>query len=243
MEKFYTEKQIYASTFFGGPIPPGILIYKNFKRIGDDRKASLTLLLTFLFTVVLFYGLMQLPEEISDQLPDILFTSLYTGIVYLIYHRYLADKINDKIVESENKMSNWNVTGLTIIGLMINLVIILVFAFSEPVFPGEKIEYGELKHEIFYDTGDISNKDISAIGQILTDFEYFNNEVQQAVRVEKIDNMYLLNLPFQKDSWGDSGLLLELDNLKYTLNTRIGKKFKLILIHYDLSGKTLKKEI
>ncbi len=135
MEKYFTEKQIYASTFFGGPIPAGILIYKNFKRLGDDRKAMLTLILTLIFTSALFYGLMQLPDEISDKLPNILFTTLYTGIVYLIYHRHLADKINEKIINSENKASNWNVTGLTILGLITNLIIIYAFAFFRTCFP------------------------------------------------------------------------------------------------------------
>ena len=41
MKKYFTERQIYASAFLGGPIPPGILIYKNFKKIGDDRKATI----------------------------------------------------------------------------------------------------------------------------------------------------------------------------------------------------------
>lgn len=243
MVKYFTEKQIYAATFFGGPIPPGILIYKNFKSIGDDRKAALTLILTFLFTTLLFYGVMQLPEEISDKLPNILFTTLYTGIVYLIYHSYLADKINDKIVEAENKMSNWKVAGFTIMGLIINLIIIFAFAFSEPAFPGEKIEYGELKHEIYFDQGDLSEIDINIIGQVLTDFEYFNNEFTQAVRVEFLENKYILNLPLQNDYWNDPGLLFELNSLKSTLSAKTGKEFKLLLIHYDLSGKTLKKEI
>lgn len=243
MKKYYSEKQIYASTFFGGPIPAGILIFKNFKRLGDEQKAFYTLLFTFLFTIMLFYGLMQLPDEIADKLPNILFTSLYTGIVYLIYHRYLADKINVKIVEPENKMSNWNVTGLTIIGLIINLIIIFAIAFSEPAFPGEKIEYGELKHELFFDKGDISESNINIVGRVLTDFEYFSNEAKQAVRIEYMESKYMLNIPIQKDFWEDYGLLLELDNLKSILKIETGKEFKLLLIHYDLSGKTLTKEI
>ena len=243
MEKYYSEKQIYASTFFGGPIPPGILIYKNFKRIGDDRKASLTLLLTFLFTFVLFYSLMHLPEDISDKLPNILFTSLYTGIIYIVYNRYFANKFNTMIVDSENKMSNWNVTGLTIVGLLINIIIIFGFAFSEPTFPGEKIEYGELKHELFYDRGDINEQDLTTIGEILTDFEYFNNKFQQSIRVEKINTQYFLNMPFQNEYWDEPELLVELNNLKFSLKVKTKKDFKIVLIHYNLSGGVLKKDL
>ncbi len=243
MTKFFTEKQIYASTLFGGPIPPGILIYKNFKRIGDDRKANLTLMLTLLFTVTLFYGLMQLPEQITDKLPNVLFTTLYTGLVYFIYHNYLAEYINDKINDSENKSSNWNVTGITVIGLVINLIIIIIFASASPAFPGEKMEYGQLKHEIFYDQGDIKERDLQGIGKVLTDFEYFNNEVRQAVRVEKINNNYFLNLPIQKEFWEDDRLISELENLKILIEFKTGNDYNLKLIHYELSGEILTKEL
>ncbi|MGM0552085.1 MAG: hypothetical protein ACQESW_13485 [Bacteroidota bacterium] len=243
MEKYYTEKQIYASTFFGGPIPPGILIYKNLKRIGDDKNASLTLLATFVFTVLLFYGVMQLPEAVLDKLPNILFTSIYTGVVYLIYNQLLADRINDKIVEPENRMSNWNVTGFTVMGVITSLLIIFVFAIYSPAFPGEKMEYGEVKHEIFFDKGEVPEADLDKVGQILTEFEYFNNEVRQAVRIDYVDNAYQLNLPMQKESWANLGLIRALNALKASLNAKVGKEFKLILIHYELSGETIIKEI
>lgn len=243
MEKLYSEKQIYISTFFGGPIPPGILIYKNFKRIGEDDKASKTLMLTFLFTVLLFFGLMQLPDQITDKLPNILFTSLYTGIVYLVYHKYLAKKINANILEPENKASNWNVAGLTTLGFVLNLIIIFLIAVSEPAFPGDRIEYGEMKHEIFYDKGDIENSNLQIIGGILTEVGYFTNELQQAVRVERENEKYWLNIPFQNSYWENPALIAELENLKNILTLRTGLNIKLKLIHYDITGKTLYKEI
>ncbi|MBE2190452.1 MAG: hypothetical protein IAE98_13450, partial [Candidatus Kapabacteria bacterium] len=79
--------------------------------------------------------------------------------------------------------------------------------------------------------------------QILADFEYFNDVVQHAVRVEKKDSKYMLSLPLSKDFWNDSALIIELNNLKSALHTKIGKEFRLILLHYEFSGETLEKEI
>ena len=236
--KFFTEKQIYIATFFGGPIPPGILIYKNFKRAGDDKKATWALIVTGVFAITIFYGLMKLPEDITSKIPDIFFTSLYTVIVYIFYNNLWAEKIEEKILEKEDRASHLTVTGYTVLGILINLIIIFAFAFAQPAFPGDKYVHGEMKHEIFYDEGEISEINLQNIGMILTRSEYFNNEVKQAVRVDKVNNRYILIIPLQKEYWRDQGIINELEYLKVMLKASINEPFTLRLIHYELSGDT-----
>lgn len=243
LEKYFTEKQIYAAAFFGGPIPPGLLIYRNFKNIGEDRKALLTLILTFVFTIVLFYSLMQIPEEISDKIPNIVFSSIYAVIIYFVYHYYLANAINERIEEEENKASVWKVVGITVLGLLINLVIIFTMAIMEPAFPGEKFEYGATKHEMYFELGEISSSDLQTVGKTLEDYGYFIGNDAMAVRIEYLADTFLLNLQIQNEYWDNSDLNIELIQLKNALEMRTGKKFRLILIHYELSGKVYKKEI
>lgn len=236
--KIFTEKQIYTATFFGGPIPPGILIYKNFKRIGDEKKATWALAITGIFTISIFYGIMKIPEEISGKIPDILFTTLYTFIVYTIYNNLLAEKINEYIRDDENEASNWTVAGYTVMGIVLNLIIIFAFAFVQPAFPGDKYEFGEMNHEIFYDEGDISETDLQAIGMALARFQYFNNDAKQSVRVDKLNNRYVLIIPLQKEYWQDQGIINELEYLKVMLKASVNKPFTIRLIHYELSGDT-----
>lgn len=236
--KLFTEKQIYTATFFGGPITAGILIYKNFKRIGDDQKANWTLMFTGIFTVSIFYGLMKLPEEITGKIPDIIFTSLYTFIVYTIYNNLLAEKINARIMDDDDEASNWTVAGFSVLGLLLNLIIIFAFAFAQPAFPGDKYEYGEMKHEIFYDSGEISQTDLQAIGRTLTRFAYFSNEIKQSVRVDKEYNHYILTIPVQKEYWEDDAIINQLAYLKVMLNAALNKPCTVRLIHYELTGDT-----
>lgn len=243
MNKFFTEKQIYVATVFGGPIPPGILIYKNFKRVGDDKKALWTFIITTLFTASIFYGLMQLPDSITDKIPNIAFTSLYTIIVYIVYHKYLASLINDKIIEKENKASNWSVAGITVLGLIINLLIIMLLAYAQPTFPGEKFLYGELKHEIFYDKSDFNEAQIKSIGDVLAESGYFNNEFRQSVRIEIIDKKTQLLLPLQKDVWDNQDINNEIIELKKVLAIIINQDIDILLIHYELSGKTITRKM
>ncbi len=242
-KKYFSEKQIYAATFFGGPIPPGILIYQNFKNIGDERKAILTIGITLISTVCLFYLIYELPEELINRIPNITFTILYTGIVYTIYHKYFGNNLKDNIAGKENIASNWTVAGITLLGLVISLAIIFTFSFLEPAFPGEKIEYGNQKHEIFFDKGKISESDIQTVGRVLTNFEYFNDDFRQAVRIDKTGNKCILNIPFDKDYWEDEEVLLEFDNLQSTLNIMTSEKFSLRLIHYELTGDVKTKDL
>lgn len=243
MNKYFTEKQIYAATLFGGPIPPGILLYKNFKRVGDDKKALWSVILTFVFTILLFYGLMQLPDSVTDRIPNLVFTSLYTFLVYIVYHKYLAHLINDKIIEKENKVSNWNVTGITVIGLVINLIIIFVLAISQPAFPGDKIIFGELKHEVFYEKSDVSLAQVKAVGEVLVEIGYFQDQVKASVRVEKNNRVLQLLIPIQKEFWDNQDLMNEFYRLKIGLSTALNEDIVIVFLHYDLSGKTLQKEI
>jgi hypothetical protein len=241
--KYYSERQIYASAFFGGPIPPGILIFKNFKRIGDDKRASISLAATFIFTILLFYGLMQLPDVIADKIPNLAFTALYTGIVYLVYHSFLAEKINDKIIDADNKVSNWNVAGITILGLVINLIIIFSIAFAQPAFPGDKLTYGEYNHEVFYDSQDFSHEDINQIGKLLYEFGYFQTDYQQSVRIEKHGDFYKLLLPVHRGASNDPEIISSLKSFKIELSRIMEKDVVIVLISYEINGDTITEEI
>lgn len=243
MNKYYSEKQIYMSALFGGPIPPGILIFKNFKRIGDDKRASFSLAATFVFTILLFLGLMQLPDVIVDKIPNIAFTALYTGIVYLIYHKFFADTINDKIIDAENKVSNWNVAGITIFGLIINLIIIFSMAFVQPAFPGEKLTYGEFNHEVFYDSEDFTKDEINKIGNLLYEFGYFQTDYTQSVRLEKHGDFYKLLLPVHRGSTNDPEIMSSLRSFKIDLAKTMGKDVIIVLISYEINGDTITEEI
>lgn len=240
-QKFYSEKQIYASTFFGGPIPPGLLIYRNFKNQGEARRAITTLTITFVFTILLFYGVFLIPESISEKIPNVVFSSLYTIIVYLVYHNYFAKTINTKIAEKENKFSNWRVAGFTFLGLLINIVIIVGMGFISPMFPGQKVTYGTIEHEIYFDEGDISITQLDDLAKTLYEYEYFSDDIQQSVRIEKADMQYSLIMPLDRSVWNNTEILSALRNLKSDLSSRLGSNTEIILEYYTLSDTHRKK--
>lgn len=239
-QKCFTEKQLYASTFFGGPIPAGILVYKNLKRINDDRRASLTLMFTFIFTFLLFAFLFKAQGTFVDDIPDAAFGLLYTLIVYLLYSKLLKEKIEKEIALPENKESNWSVAGWTLLGLAANLIIIFGLATVEPAFPGDKLTFGTAEHEVFYDKDDFSETQVKKVGQMLTDFEYFYGDNKNSVRLEIRNDDVILILPFLMEYWDDKDLNNELTNFCVRLQTELKCKVNLELIHYEFSGEKIK---
>ena len=64
--KLYSKKNIVGSTFFGGPLAAGYLLFRNFKGLGNDDAARNSLLIAIGVTALLF-GVVR--TEIWDQIP------------------------------------------------------------------------------------------------------------------------------------------------------------------------------
>ena len=181
MQKYYTENQIYVATFLGGPVPAGILIYRNLKKLGETRQATTALLIAGVFTFLLFFGIMQIPDPVMERIPSLAFTTLYTVVVFFTYRRFLADRINSEIMEPENRSSNWSVAGYTFLGLIINLVIIFIIRSAQPAYQGEKISFGSMNHELYYDKDLIDRATVEDVARVLTQTQFFDEEYQKAV--------------------------------------------------------------
>jgi len=236
VNKFYSENQIYTATFLGGPISAGILIYQNLKRIGDQRKASGTLLFTLVFTFLLFLGIMHLPDAVVDKIPNIAFTSLYTVIVYVIYNRYMADRFNAELQEADSKASGWKVAGFTFMGLVINLVIIFSIAVAQPPFPGQKMTFGSLKHEVYFDKDQLDPSTVESVAFVLAETQFFGFDYQMAIKLEVEEDLLIVAMDVQKEYWTDGDLLIELESLKEALHAYLKQDVKIEMIHYSLNN-------
>ena len=241
MKKFFTEKQIYVSTFFGGPVSAGILIYKNFKAIGDERKAIMTLILTLVFSSALFWGFINIPEEITDKMPDILITIVYTLIIYFVYKTYFAKLINPSIIEHENKASNWVVAGYSFLGLAVSLIFIFWFAYEPPIFSGEIANYGKANNEIYYDANSIDDSEINILGQTLTANGFFVDNNQTMVQIKEFEDEYELSLIINAEFINNPELIPFFDALKDNLSNQFQKEVKIIIVAIDDQGKIIEK--
>jgi hypothetical protein len=241
--KFYTENQIYVATFLGGPIPAGILVFQNLKKLEEQRLANAVLMGTVVFTILLFLGIMQIPDHIFERIPSLAFTALYTVFVFVLYRRYLANRVNAELVEKDNRASNWSVAGYGFLGLMINLVIIFAIGSSQPAFPGEKMTFGSLEHEVFYNAENTDPSTVENVARVLAEEEVFDEEGRIAVHLEEYQDLLVLSMAVNRQFWSDADLMSDYANLKEHLQSTLGKKVRIDLIHYTLNGENEIKKI
>jgi len=126
--KLYSQRAISIATYLGGPIAAGILIRRNFLNLGKEKEGLISLIIGIVSTVLLLWGIFQIPEEIIDKIPNALIPAIYTGIIYFIVEKMQGD-ILKKHKEEKNKFySNWRATG---IGVVIGIIMLGgIFAYS-----------------------------------------------------------------------------------------------------------------
>ena len=113
--KLYSQIAIAIATFFGGPVAAGILICKNSLNIGREKEGIIVLIVGIISTILLFWGIFQIPEQMIDNIPKALIPTIYTGIIYLIVE-IIHGKILKKHKEEKNEFySNWRATGVGLI--------------------------------------------------------------------------------------------------------------------------------
>lgn len=237
-KKLFTEKQISISAFLGGPIPPGILIYKNLIRLNKEKEAYVTLTATLLFTIGLIYTLILIPEDLSEKIPSQLSSTAIGLIFWGLYHFLLANFVNNEIENGTPKESNWKVAGTTLIGIVVYFGIAIFIGFTQPAFPGEKMTFNG--NEIYYNES-TSKEDIEKLAEQLFTYQYFSNEYQNAAHLETQFTRYVITLPISKDFWNDKDVISELNSLKLILKEEFGKEVTITLEDYELSGKRITK--
>lgn len=82
--KLYSSNAIWASTFLGGPLAAGYMIKENYAALNQSKKGKNALIISILFTLLLFSFLLFVPESIIDKIPRILIPTIYSLIVYFI---------------------------------------------------------------------------------------------------------------------------------------------------------------
>ncbi|MGE0588291.1 MAG: hypothetical protein AB7O48_06925 [Cyclobacteriaceae bacterium] len=240
MKKLFTEKQISVSAVLGGPLPPGILIYQNLRRLNKEKEAYITIAATLVFTIGLIYVLSIIPESADDRVPLQIGPSLIGLAFWGVYHLLLSEPIKKEFEAGASSESNWKVAGTTALGIVLYLGIALGIGFSQPPFPGEKMSFQN--NEIYYDEN-TNTEDVKKLADQLFLIGYFSEEYANTARLETWETRYVVTLPISKDFWTDPAVISDLTSLKSLLEVELGKAVTLTLEDYQLDGKTITKSL
>lgn len=233
-KKLFSEKQVDISALLAGPIPPGILIFKNYLRLGKEKAAYFSLATTLVFTVIFFYMLLQIPDAILDKIPNFVFTAFYGLLVFLFFRKFMVDDVQKAFDCGFEKASNWSVTGLTIIGFVLNLAIIFGLSLNQPFYEGEKLLYNG--NEIYYDSDRTSKNEVDKLVGKLIDVDFFGPDYGNIARLESSQEKYTITLVVDEQFWTDHQLMSTLTSMKWMLEVELGKPADLKLEHVSLSG-------
>ncbi len=89
----YTPRSILTATFFGTPLAAGILLRKNFIKLGRIKAGKISLLSCIAFTLLIFITTLLIPDEIMSKIPGVLVSALYTSVVSLIITFFQKDDL------------------------------------------------------------------------------------------------------------------------------------------------------
>lgn len=240
IKKFFTEKQAGIAAVAAGPIPPGILIYLNYKALGKDREAIISLAFTLFFSTVLFYILFALPGETIENIPSFFFTTFYGVMVYLFFQRFMSADIKRELEAGAQKRSGWSVAGITLLGLILSLAIMAGIAADQPFYEGELVESNG--NELYHDPK-IPKTEITKFLSELRKADFFGPDYGNITRLESISGDYFITLVVDEDLWTDQSIINWAEDLKLQLETEFERKTHMKLSSTSLSGETKLKYI
>jgi len=184
------------ATFLGSPLAGVGIIALNYKRLGEKRKAWLTILIGVMATAVLLTIAMLLPEGPWA-------TGL--GIGALMATVKTARALQGPALEDHTQRggrigSRWMAAGMGLLGILVVGLGVVVWAVLSPALPGTRVVIGQ-KDEIFY-SGAATETDARSLGKALIDAHFF---VDRGVSVQlvKDDKGTTIGLVVQDGIWND----------------------------------------
>jgi len=239
--RYFNEAQTDLSAVLGGPVPAGIMFYKNFKVLKRPKDALFSLLATFIFTVLLIVLLIKLPPEIVDKIPNFVFTAIWGIAAALLYRTFLKKDLDQLDKEEYTRTSNWAVAGYTVLGIIIFFSVGFLIAINQPAFPGERVPVGETDNEVYYQ-GYVTEDNIQTLVYTLQELGYFSEETANAVQIKHKGDKYTVTLSVEKSVWENPEINSAIMILKKELSLNFKADVIVILEDYKITGKRITKE-
>lgn len=160
--KLYSSRAISGATFLGGPLAAGYLIGENFKSIDKTIEGRISLIIGIISTVILFGGILMIPENIIDKIPRQIIPLIYTGIIWGIVEWKQGDILKAHKENNNLFFSGWRAAGIGFISLLILGIGIFGYAFLSTdnelyeKYDAELVQFSKNENEtlVFYDNLD-----------------------------------------------------------------------------------------
>jgi hypothetical protein len=132
MKKLYSSKAIAIATYFGGPLAAGVLMRRNFINLGKDDYARQSLMISIIATLLMFVGLLSIPEQMIDKIPRYVIPAVYTAIVYWIVYRLQGADLEKHRKINGLFYSGWKAAGVGVACLAVLLAGLVFYVLLAP---------------------------------------------------------------------------------------------------------------
>lgn len=191
--KIYSRLAILVSTFLAGPMAGGYMMAENFKAFGERSRATWSLIISILSTVLLMTVANLIP--FLDKVPPVAFSAAAFVVIHQMINYYLAERMEAHFQAGGEKAGIGKIILVCVIAVILTIGLAVVGAFY--FTPSQNVaikNYGTLRHEIGYDPDNIAVEEVDRIAGALTTATYFDSEAKKVVDVTKEDGKYELFL-------------------------------------------------
>jgi hypothetical protein len=128
--KLFSSRAIGGATFLGGPLAAGYMIGENYKALNKPKAGKNAFILGILSTIALFWGLLAMPDSITNKIPNQIIPLIYTALLvgFVEWKQGSILKIHKE--NGNSFFSGWRAAGIGFISLLIIGVGIVGYSFS-----------------------------------------------------------------------------------------------------------------
>ncbi|MCX6328136.1 MAG: hypothetical protein NTZ85_01295 [Bacteroidia bacterium] len=153
--KLYSIAEITISTYFGGPLVAGWFARQNYINLGKKDAGNWALIIGIILTIFIIIGIIEIPQNIFDKIPNPLIPAIYTGIIYFLIKNLQGEAIEEHKKKNGEFYSVWNVVGISLLCAIILAAMFFGFAYLLPESNG-----GEKNDTSFkQDVGSLTDQD------------------------------------------------------------------------------------
>lgn len=239
--RLFTEKATAVAAGIGGPLAAAYLIAKNFKSLGKERAATVTLIIGGAITIILFTIVALLPLPTVEKIPPHLISLAY-GIVGYVAVKTWQQRDIDAHLQAGGKKGSWLVivaAGIAGAALSVGCILLLAFLGSSTlnIFEGEPYKFENTGATLYYDKANIPEADVKFVGNELEAMGYFskNNPLPAAFRKE--GSKYTVELMLEEKDWDASFVKDDIPHLLKVLGQwHQDSEFQVRFVAIDFAG-------
>ncbi len=194
--KFYSQKAIAITTFFGGLLAAGILMRRNYLNLNQETYAKHALFYGIAFTILILIGIIILPENVIDKIPNSIFPAIYSLIIY-----YVVEKTQGKALKAHKEnggefYSAWKAVKVGVLSMVAFLIAIAFIAFLMGDFskqePDKNTQLIIQSLDLFFKN---EQKSVKVFQSAKTkDTSYVKNELKKSIALWKTNKELIKNL-------------------------------------------------